>query len=106
MIAVSLSMSSILFKIISISLEFCVRLARQGDEVYHHCSIEARSKGDRRLATIADYQRICEQAARAGGDVLRDWGGRFAVLEKAPAHLVTEAALASHELKRHILFGA
>jgi myo-inositol-1(or 4)-monophosphatase len=70
------------------------------------CVPYARSNGDRCLATIADYQRICEQAARAGGDVLRDWRGRFAVREKGPADLVTEADLASQEIIRQILLGA
>jgi len=74
--------------------------------VYHHCVPAARSVGDQRLATIADYQRVCEQAARAGGDVLRDWKGRFAVREKGPADLVTEADLASQEAIREILLGA
>lgn len=58
------------------------------------------------MATIADYQRICDKAARAGGDVLRDWRGRFAVREKGPADLVTEADLASQDTIRQIVLGA
>jgi len=38
--------------------------------------------------------------------VLRDWKGRFAVREKGPADLVTEADLASQEAIRQILLGA
>ncbi|HEV3022829.1 MAG TPA: inositol monophosphatase family protein [Pirellulales bacterium] len=58
------------------------------------------------MATIDDYQRVCEKAARAGADVLRDWAGRFAVREKGPADLVTEADLASQEVIRRVLLGA
>ncbi len=38
--------------------------------------------------------------------VLLDWAGRFAVREKGPADLVTEADLASQEVIREILLGA
>lgn len=46
---------------------------------------------------MADYLRVCEESARAGGRALLDWVGRFAVREKGPADLVTEADLASQE---------
>lgn len=55
---------------------------------------------------MSDFLRVCEQAARAGGDVLRDWSNRFAVREKGPADLVTEADFASEETTRRILLGA
>jgi myo-inositol-1(or 4)-monophosphatase len=55
---------------------------------------------------MADYLDICEQAARAGGQVLLDWQDRFAVREKAPADLVTDADLASQRRVREILLGA
>lgn len=58
------------------------------------------------MGAITDYLRVCEQAARAGGAVLQDWTGRFAVQEKGPADLVTEADLASQEAVRQILLGA
>lgn len=58
------------------------------------------------MATISDFNRVCEQAARAGGAVLLDWAGRFAVREKGPSDLVTEADLASQEAIRDVLLGA
>jgi myo-inositol-1(or 4)-monophosphatase len=58
------------------------------------------------MTTIAEYRRVCEQAAEAGGAVLLDWAGRFAVREKGPADLVTEADLASQDAIRDMLLGA
>ncbi len=46
---------------------------------------------------------ICEQAARAGGDVLRRLQGRIQAREKAPADLVTEADLTSQATIRDLL---
>jgi myo-inositol-1(or 4)-monophosphatase len=43
------------------------------------------------------YRDIALQAARAGGEVLRQWSHRFTVHEKGPANLVTEADFASQE---------
>ncbi|MFP6676927.1 MAG: inositol monophosphatase family protein [Pirellulaceae bacterium] len=40
---------------------------------------------------------VAEVAARAGGDVLRDWEGRVQAREKAPHDLVTEADLAAQQ---------
>ena len=42
------------------------------------------------------YGDVAELAARAGGDVLRDWRGRFAVSKKGPKDLVTEALSLIH----------
>ena len=55
---------------------------------------------------VADYLALCEQAARAGGDTLLSWMGCFAVREKGPSDLVTEADWASQEAIRHIVSGA
>ena len=55
---------------------------------------------------MSELITICEQAARAGGEVLLDWQDRFQVREKAPADLVTEADLASQEAIREILLTA
>jgi len=52
---------------------------------------------------MTDFLKTCEQAARAGGQVLLDWVGRIAAREKAPADLVTEADLASQEEIRRIV---
>ena len=52
---------------------------------------------------LRDYGDIAELAARAGGDVLRDWRGRFAVSTKGPRDLVTEADVASQKTIREIL---
>ena len=48
---------------------------------------------------------LCEEAARAGGRVLLDWIGRFAVTNKGPRDLVTEADVASQREIRRILLG-
>lgn len=51
-----------------------------------------------------DPLAVCEAAARAGGQVLRDWAGRFAVATKGPRDLVTEADVASQrEIRRIVL---
>jgi myo-inositol-1(or 4)-monophosphatase len=55
---------------------------------------------------VPDHITVCEQAARAGGQVLRDWTDRFEVREKGPADLVTEADLASQDAIRQILLKA
>lgn len=55
---------------------------------------------------MSDYITICEQAARAGGQVLRDWQGRIQVREKGPKDLVTEADLASQAAIREIVLSA
>jgi myo-inositol-1(or 4)-monophosphatase len=53
---------------------------------------------------MPDHLTTCEQAARAGGAVLLDWIDRFAVREKGPADLVTEADLASQQvIREHVL---
>lgn len=53
----------------------------------------------------SDYLNVCIQAAEAGGAQLVDWLGRFAVREKGPSDLVTQADLASQEAVRSILLG-
>jgi myo-inositol-1(or 4)-monophosphatase len=55
------------------------------------------------LDLLEDYLRVCEQAARAGSQVLLQWIGRFEVREKGPSDLVTQADLASQEAIRGIL---
>jgi myo-inositol-1(or 4)-monophosphatase len=55
------------------------------------------------MEKMNDYLDACEGAARAGGQVLLDWVGRFAAREKGPSDLVTEADLASQEVIRGIL---
>jgi myo-inositol-1(or 4)-monophosphatase len=52
---------------------------------------------------MSPYLKVCEQAARRGGAVLLDWVDRFAVREKGPADLVTEADLASQQAVKKIL---
>lgn len=54
---------------------------------------------------MSQMLEVCEQAARAGGAVLLDWQGRFAVREKGPSDLVTEADLASQQEVKRILLG-
>lgn len=55
---------------------------------------------------MADFLTLCERSARAGGQVLLDWRGRFEVREKGPADLVTEADCASQEAIRDVLLSA
>jgi myo-inositol-1(or 4)-monophosphatase len=43
---------------------------------------------------------LCEHAARAGGQAIASWVGRFGVHKKGPADLVTEADWASQEAIR------
>lgn len=50
------------------------------------------------------FLKLCEEAAGLAGEVLMDWRGRFAVRNKAPKDLVTEADLAAQEaIHRHLL---
>ena len=53
-----------------------------------------------------DELAVCEEAARAGGSVLRDWIGRFGVSAKGPRDLVTEADFASQREIRRIVTAA
>jgi len=53
-----------------------------------------------------DYARVCEQAARAGGEVLLQYRNKFSVREKGPSDLVTEADLASQVAVREFVLGA
>ena len=57
------------------------------------------------MALIAEFGQICERAARAGGQVLRDHAGRVLAREKGPADLVTEADLASQRAIKGVLLG-
>ncbi|HEX5445076.1 MAG TPA: inositol monophosphatase family protein [Pirellulales bacterium] len=58
------------------------------------------------MDAIDGYRTVCEQAARAAGEVLLDWAGRFSAREKGPSDLVTEADLAAQETIRERLLGA
>ncbi len=53
-----------------------------------------------------DPLEVCVSAARAGGDVLRAWRGRFTASAKGPRDLVTEADVASQVEIRRILLEA
>ncbi len=55
---------------------------------------------------MQDFLRTCEQAARDGGRVLRQWQGRVTAREKGPADLVTQADLASQEAIRRTVLAA
>ena len=58
------------------------------------------------VAAASDPLPVAEAAARAGGRVLRDWVGRFAVAAKGPRDLVTEADHASQREIRRIVAAA
>lgn len=50
-----------------------------------------------------DFLPLCEQAARLGGDVLRQYAGRVRYREKAKHDLVTEADVASQKAIRDLI---
>jgi myo-inositol-1(or 4)-monophosphatase len=52
------------------------------------------------------YLRVCEEAVRAGGQVIQDWVGKTEVRKKGPADLVTQADFASQAEVRRIVLGA
>lgn len=56
-------------------------------------------------ADLAEFGAAAETAARAGGEVLRDWRGRFGISKKGPKDLVTEADIAAQRTIREILLG-
>lgn len=55
---------------------------------------------------MRDYLTVCEEAARAGGEVLLKWRGRISPREKSRNDLVTEADLASQQAIRQVLLDA
>jgi myo-inositol-1(or 4)-monophosphatase len=57
----------------------------------------ASAQCDRWTVKEDQYREVAIQAARAAGDVLRQWSRRFTVKEKGPANLVTEADFAAQE---------
>ena len=52
---------------------------------------------------MPDTLNVCVDAAKAGGEVLRKWAGKFNAQEKGPRDLVTEADLESQQVIREIL---
>lgn len=52
---------------------------------------------------MQEFTRVCEQAARAGGDVLLRMRGKINPKEKAPADLVSEADIGSQEAIRELV---
>jgi myo-inositol-1(or 4)-monophosphatase len=52
------------------------------------------------------FLAVCEEAARAGGEAIQSWVGKFTVQKKGPADLVTQADLASQEAIRRVVLGA
>jgi myo-inositol-1(or 4)-monophosphatase len=55
---------------------------------------------------MPDFIKVCEQAARAGGDVLLKWQQRIQAREKGPKDLVTQADIESQEVIQEILLNA
>ena len=53
-----------------------------------------------------DPFEVCVAAARAGGQVLREWRGKFAVSRKGPRDLVTEADFAAQREIRRVVTAA
>ena len=57
------------------------------------------------MSLIAEFGKLCEQAARVGGQVIRDHAGRVQAREKNPADLVTDADVASQRAISDTLLG-
>ncbi len=55
---------------------------------------------------MPEFIRVCTEAARAGGAVLRSFQGPLDVQEKGPSDLVTKADFASQEVIRQIVIEA
>ncbi|HVT26866.1 MAG TPA: inositol monophosphatase family protein, partial [Lacipirellulaceae bacterium] len=53
--------------------------------------------------SIRDWLETCEAAARAGGEQVRTWQGRFNTCTKGIRDLVTDADLASQDAIRRII---
>ena len=58
------------------------------------------------MSQLAEFNTVCQRAARLAGQVLMDRAGRVKIREKGPADLVTEADLASQEVIHETLLGA
>jgi myo-inositol-1(or 4)-monophosphatase len=58
------------------------------------------------MPSSPDPLEVCQSAALGGGQVLREWVGRFQATSKGPRDLVTEADHASQAEVRRILLGA
>ncbi|HEY2837657.1 MAG TPA: inositol monophosphatase family protein [Pirellulales bacterium] len=58
------------------------------------------------MAVIAQYAKVCEAAARAGGDVLLRFWGKVEAREKNPSDLVTEADVTSQRAIKEVVLGA
>lgn len=52
-----------------------------------------------------EFLNVAEEAARAAGEVLSRWAGRFTVTEKGRANLVTEADFESQDVIRRVVHG-
>jgi myo-inositol-1(or 4)-monophosphatase len=52
---------------------------------------------------LDDWLEICEVAARAGGEELKSWRGRFKTREKGTSDLVTDADLASQAAIQRVI---
>ena len=55
---------------------------------------------------MSDFITVCEQASRAGGEVLLKWQQRIQAREKGPKDLVTQADIESQQVIQEILLGA
>jgi myo-inositol-1(or 4)-monophosphatase len=58
------------------------------------------------MTVIAQYAKVCEQAARAGGEVLLRFWGKVEAREKNPSDLVTEADVTSQRAVKEVILGA
>jgi myo-inositol-1(or 4)-monophosphatase len=58
------------------------------------------------MIAISEFQKVCEKAVHAAGDVLLSKRGLVEAREKGPADLVTEADFASQECVRRVVLSA
>src|SRR4029078_11345748 len=67
--------------------------------------LQGATRSFRLVSLMREFLSVCEQAARAGGQLLFDWQHRFTPREKGLRDLVTEADVASQRAIREILLG-
>ena len=58
------------------------------------------------MSQSQEFLDICETAARAAGQTIRQWVGKTSVQEKGPADFVTEADFAAQEIVKKTILAA
>src|SRR5678815_4717778 len=74
-------------------------------QIGYNPRLQGATRSFRLVSLMREFLSVCEQAARAGGQILLDWQHRFTPREKGLRDLVTEADVASQRAIREILLG-